>query len=318
MLETAFVGVVHEFFELLAVDLGRKNQLRPGGGDELLGYARPAHELVEGFEREFLRLGGVLVYPVRQLFVRGDEFFYQFRVPLQSPVVGDENRRHRILLVEENFCSGVLLQARDPRFNRPHGVEIAALEEHQLLGIGGRYHARLARSECDFHPVVDEPRAAGHVLRIAELRGSYALALEILRGLYPELRVYHERRPAVGGAREYADVAPARLGVGVYGGVGTDVGDVHRPREDRLHRARAGVEEHPLDFHVLAEPFLEPALAEHSEPVRHQRLRVRYIWEVPYPQHGFGARGRAQGGGGNNREGEFSKNLFHCVHIDNN
>src|SRR3712207_7361435 len=51
-------------------------------------------------------------------------------------------------------------------------------------------------------------------------------------------------------------------------------------RSDRLHRARAGVVDEPLDLHIAAETFLEPAFALARHVMRHEPLHMRDVWEM--------------------------------------
>ena len=114
------------------------------------------------------------------------------------------------------------------------------------------------------------------------------------------LEAMAEAATAVCRARQHPDVRPARLGVGVYGGIGADVCDVHRAREERFHGRRAGVEKAPFNFDVVAEALLKPSLALPRKVVGHERLRMRYVREMAYLQNRFlgflGAACRTEGG----------------------
>ena len=64
-------------------------------------------------------------------------------------------------------------------------------------------------------------------------------------------------------------------------GPGTDVDQIDRFGEDRLHRAWSGIVNEPLDLEVGAQPRFEPTLALPRAIVRHECLGVGNIWEVP-------------------------------------
>ena len=67
-----------------------------------------------------------------------------------------------------------------------------------------------------------------------------------------------------------------------------DIGEVHGVGEDRLHRARTGVVDVPLDPHRPAEPLRsEPGLPLPLEVPGDEGLDVRDVREVPDPQQKF-------------------------------
>ena len=96
--------------------------------------------------------------------------------------------------------------------------------------------------------------------------------------------MHHQRRPTLDGACDDADVLAARLGVRVDRRAGTDIGQVDRIREDRFHRARAGIVDKPLDLDACTEALLEPPLALARQPVRHQGLDMRDVREMSDPE----------------------------------
>ena len=208
----------------------------------------------------------------------------------QRSVARYQNSRNSLFLLEKHFRSALLFEAGNPRFNRPHRVETSLFEKRQLFGVRRRQHLRFARCELNFDPVFDKPRAAGYVLRVAELRRADFLSPEVGGFFDSRLGVYDKSRSAVGRAGKNSDVAPARFRERVDCGVRSDVRYVYRAREHRFHRARARVEQTPFDFDVIAEAFLKPSFALSAELVRDQCLRVRDVRKVSDLQHGLSRR----------------------------
>ena len=67
----------------------------------------------------------------------------------------------------------------------------------------------------------------------------------------------------------------------------SDVSQVERAGEDRLHRRRSRVVSEPLDLDIWAEPLFEPAFALTRQGVSNYTLGVRDIREMPETNHRF-------------------------------
>jgi hypothetical protein len=98
-------------------------------------------------------------------------------------------------------------------------------------------------------------------LRVAELRRRDGFAAEIGRCLERGVGVHDQRRATIGASGDDANLGAARLGIGIDRRIGTNVSEVDRFRENRFHRARAGIVDVPFDLHVAAEMALEDAFA---------------------------------------------------------
>ena len=146
-----------------------------------------------------------------------------------------------------------------------------------------------------FRPPRHQPRATGNILRVPELRSRDFLSAKISGRFQILVRLHHQRRAAVRRAGDQPDFRAVRFRISIQGRAGTDVGEIDRVREDRFHRARSGIVNEPFDLGAGAEPLLEPAFALAREIVRHQRLGVRDIREMPDAQDGVFRRFHAAG-----------------------
>src|SRR5262249_20613969 len=104
------------------------------------------------------------------------------------------------------------------------------LEEKQLIRVPRREHAHVSSSRGDVESLRREPRAAGDVLRVAELRRRDLLSAEIGGGADAAVALHDERRAAARRAGDDADLAALRLRVHVERRTRSDVHEVDRPR----------------------------------------------------------------------------------------
>ena len=168
----------------------------------------------------------------------------------------------------------------------------------------------VAAELSDFQTACCQPRAAGNVLRVTELRGRDFFAAKISgRGEFL-VGLDHKRRATIGRAGDEADLGAARSRVSIQGWSGTDVGEIDRLGEDGFHRARAGVVNEPLDLSAGAEAFFKPAFALPAEVVSYERLSVRDVWKMTDPERGVVGRGC----GGRHQEREGENGEADCFH----
>ena len=168
------------------------------------------------------------------------------------------------------------------------------LKELELIGILRRQDLGVAAELSDFQTACCQPRAAGNVLGVTELRGRDFFAAKISGRGELLVGLDHERRATIGRAGDEADLGAVGFGVGIQRRAGTHIGEIDRLREDRFHRAGPGIVNEPLDLRAGAEPFLEPAFPLPGKVMGHQALGVGDIWEVTDPKDGFGVRGAGE------------------------
>lgn len=228
-------------------------------------------------------------------------------VPRQLAALGEElgaggqDRGDGVALFEKDLAAGLHLETGHPGLDGPDRIERLLLEERELVRVGGRQHLDVAAELRDAEALRSKPGAAGDVLGVPELRGGDLLALEVRGRLQPAFGVHHERRAAERGPGDDAHLFPPRSDVGVQRRIGPDVREIERLREERLHGARTGVVDEPLDLDAGAEALLEPSFPGAAEGVGDQRLRVCDVGEVAdaqddlLPDGGRAALGAAAG-----------------------
>ncbi len=212
------------------------------------------------------------------------EFFREIAMFGQEFDAGNQNGGRDIFFVHENFAARFALQPRNPRLNGPDSIDLFLLEQRQLIGILRRQNLRVTAELRDFQAARRQPRATGNILRVPELRRRNFLSAKICGRFQILVRLHHQRRAAVGRSRDQADFGAVRFRISIQGRARADVSEIDRVGEDRFHRARAGIVNEPLDLGARAEPLLEPAFPLPREIVRHERLGVRDIWEMPDAQ----------------------------------
>ncbi len=212
-------------------------------------------------------------------------FFARSWWSLQESHARHQHCGRRLRLLDDHLAAGFAFQPRDPRLDRPGRIEFFRLEERELVRVLCREHLGVAAELGDAEAAVDQPRAAGDILRVAELRCGDLFAPEIGGRLQIFVRLHHQRRPAVRRPGNDADLRPLRLRVGIQRRPRPDVGEIDRPRKDRLHRARPRIVGKPLDFHVRPEPLLKPPLPLPRKIMRDQRLCMRDIRKMPETDH---------------------------------
>src|ERR1039458_5215559 len=80
--------------------------------------------------------------------------------------------------------------------------------------------------------------------------------------------------------RDNTDFFALRFQVRIDGGIWANVCQIDRARENRLHRARPGVVNEPLHFHIRPKSLLKPSLPRAAQPVGDHGLRVCHVREM--------------------------------------
>jgi len=149
-----------------------------------------------------------------------------------------------------------------------------------LIGIGGRHDLSIPAGQGNSEATRREPGASSDILCVAELRCGDRLALEVCSGAQAGIGPDYQRSAAFDRAGDDADILTARFGIGVDRWAGTNIGQVDRVGEDRLHSTRAGIVNEPLDLHAWAEVVPEPPLSPTRKIMRHERLNMRNVRKV--------------------------------------
>src|SRR6266478_1422851 len=193
-----------------------------------------------------------------------------------------------IFVLEKYLRLRFALETRDPWLNRPDGVHAAALKQTELIRIGSWDHHHIATHLRDLEPLRLQPRSTGNILRVAELRCGNFFPAEIRRCLDRAIRFDYECCASVRCAREDSDFFAVGFKVGIERWPLSDVSQVERAGEDRLHRRRSRIVSKPLNFDIWFEPFFKPALALAGKSVCDDALGMRDVWKMPKTHNRFG------------------------------
>ena len=225
------------------------------------------------------------VDPRRQLRVRFHESVQKRLAALDGVRRRREHRRHGLEVLQRDFSAGFEFEAGDPRLDRPRRLERSRLEQRELVGVFRRNDLHVAAARRHGNAALDQPRAAGDVLRVPELRRRDGAPDEILRRARGNVLAHDERRAAFGASADDAH-APAALNVGHDRGRGPDVAHVDRPQRQPFHGRGTGVVGLPEQFRSRGKARREPRAPFIFHLLRDERLRVRDVREIPDAQFG--------------------------------
>ena len=121
--EADLPGARNERLQVLRRNVAGWRHARPRSRDQLWLHFRPEPD-PEFLPDHPLGLGGVLADPVRQVPVRRRERAYDVWMRRQERGAGDEERRDRILLLDQHLAAGLKLEPRDPGLDRPNCIQL--------------------------------------------------------------------------------------------------------------------------------------------------------------------------------------------------
>src|SRR5258705_10113258 len=115
---------------------------------------------------------------------------------MQELHTGYEPGSDRILVFEKHVRLRITFEPGYPRLDCPNGINSAALKESELIRVRGWDHRHVAAGLSDLESLRFQPRPAGNVLRIAELRRGNFFSAKICRSLFRGMAFYYHRGPA--------------------------------------------------------------------------------------------------------------------------
>ena len=118
-----------------------------------------------------LRLRRICLDPLGQFAMRRDESAHQIALACAGTSTrADQHGRDRVASPRPAPCRRPPSRAATPTARRSTPRRAASLEQHELVGICGRQHLRVAAGLRDLQAARRKPGARGDVLRVAELR----------------------------------------------------------------------------------------------------------------------------------------------------
>src|SRR5438270_8481657 len=210
--------------------------------------------------------------PVGELDVRADPILYQVGMRVEELRVDYQESDYELPIGPESsfvYKEATVAfpdQAGGPRFRGPRGVEIFFQKKRELVGVGHGDDLHITALVIRFHAVLLEPVAQGDILRVAELRGSYALSVKILGPVDADIVADDQRSSATGRSRDNSKRFTVGANISIDGRVRAYVGHVDGAGKEGFDGGRPGVEAGPLHFHLWSHGFFEPSvsLADHG------------------------------------------------------
>src|SRR5690606_18996966 len=177
-----------------------------------------------------LRLLGILVYPVRYFQVGFEPRLHKVGMLLQKLRAHYYMRgyvlpvRPEVLLLEQNLAPAFQHEPGYPRLDRPRPVELLFYKQRELVGVRERDDLHSSTLLLELVAMLGKPGPERDVLRPADGRRRYLLAVKILVRLNAGVLPDDQRRSAARGAGNYMQSFTLRFYISVYGGVGPYVG----------------------------------------------------------------------------------------------
>src|SRR5207247_9553920 len=122
----------------------------------------------------------ILLNPLRQFDIRVCDFLSQIVALTQELHTGNKPSGDSVLVVEKNARFRIALETSHPRLDCPNGINSAALKESELIRVRSWDHCHVTAGLSDLESLRFQPRPAGNVLRVAELRGGNFFSANIL------------------------------------------------------------------------------------------------------------------------------------------